>query len=228
VADEIWNRQPGESAIAFLAFKAYLGLPVGKRSIDAAAQVVGLVKAAEGRRKRAPGRVWAWSAKHEWVERSAAFDAHVDAEDNATLISERKAWRKHQRQLTHALSMRLTGALAKTDFSSLNPSQLVYTLRSIIALRNAALGLDRPEADGAGDRPAGAVTETVPPNLDRFELHPDILAAASLVLSNHEWRTEPAVEQLDSTGEPPASADPGGEIEHHASDAIATQVENES
>jgi hypothetical protein len=235
VANKLWERQPGESEKAYRAFRAYLELPAGKRSIDEAAKSVGLTRRARVERSgsaRAPSRVYAWSAENRWVERSAAFDAHVDAEDNEALIAERKMWRKQQRSITHAMAMRLTGALSRANFDLMSAGQIVSSLRVVIAMRNEALGMDNiTEHDGG--RPAGDVAMI--PAIDlldpaQYGVTPEILAATIAILDVHEHKpapaaeepdapSEPAVEDPDSTGEPPASADPGGEIGDHDSEA---------
>src|SRR6266566_2108084 len=61
---EPWERQPGETPRSFEAFRAYLDLGP-KRSLAAV-------------RRTGAGRTEAWSARHGWVRRAAAWDAHLE------------------------------------------------------------------------------------------------------------------------------------------------------
>jgi hypothetical protein len=235
VANKPWERQPGESPKAYQAFAAYLELAPGSRSVDAAAKAVGLSRGVQGGRQgsaRAPSRVWAWSAENRWVERVAAWDAHVAAEDHAVLLEERKTWRKQQRQITYGLAMRLAKSLSGANFDLMSPGQLVSSLRVAIAMRNEALGLDRSEPDGAV-----AVTEAPAINLDpaMYELTPEILAATTLILQAHEYKPDPAAEELDAPIEPasaeiagPGSAGVPAVETDQDGDATGVQVTDES
>lgn len=62
---EPWDRQPGETPKSYEAFKAYLHLGPG-RSLAAV-------------RRNGAGRAEAWSSRHGWVRRAAAWDAHLEA-----------------------------------------------------------------------------------------------------------------------------------------------------
>jgi hypothetical protein len=84
-----WLRRPGEPPRAYAAFKAYVELGE-KRSLDAVtAQLSGRSNErapsgpqagpARERRPQASGRVKAWCREWSWVDRAAAFDAHMTA-----------------------------------------------------------------------------------------------------------------------------------------------------
>lgn len=60
-----WNRRDDEGGQAYAAFRAYLELGAAKRSHTAVAAAVSKSRAIVGR----------WSAEHDWVERSAAWDS---------------------------------------------------------------------------------------------------------------------------------------------------------
>ncbi|MDR1439920.1 MAG: hypothetical protein LBJ10_07910 [Clostridiales bacterium] len=65
---EPWERQPGEGAKAFAAFAAYRDMGAGDRSIRKVAQ--NLAKSATAIKE--------WSARWEWQNRCAAWDAELD------------------------------------------------------------------------------------------------------------------------------------------------------
>jgi hypothetical protein len=68
---------PGESSRAFRAFLKYRDLgPL--RSIDAVAAIDASSADKAKRKHRASGVYGRWSSKNHWVERVAAYDAHVE------------------------------------------------------------------------------------------------------------------------------------------------------
>lgn len=62
-----WDRVEGESAKAYAAFCKYRDLKPDRRSLNAAYGG-----------GRAPGYWAEWSSQFRWVERAAAYDAHLD------------------------------------------------------------------------------------------------------------------------------------------------------
>lgn len=80
-----WERQPGETDVAYAAFRAYRDLGPG-RTIDKAVTILlekwGDTAIKDRRSERSftsyQGRAGQWSSKNLWVERSSAWDAHVD------------------------------------------------------------------------------------------------------------------------------------------------------
>ena len=69
-----WDRQEGESAAAYLAFQAYLGLGP-KRSLDAAYRGRYQKSNKKVTNERASGTWRKWSAENKWADRAAAWDA---------------------------------------------------------------------------------------------------------------------------------------------------------
>jgi hypothetical protein len=67
----IWDRQPRESAQAYEAARTYFMLGAD-RSLEAVAQRLHKSKTIAGR----------WSARHSWVGRAAAYDAHMQLIDD--------------------------------------------------------------------------------------------------------------------------------------------------
>lgn len=69
-----YEQQPRESSPAFRAFAIYRDLGAARSLAAAYASYSGAKPGI------APGHWNAWSGKHRWVERAAAYDAHLDAE----------------------------------------------------------------------------------------------------------------------------------------------------
>lgn len=100
---DIWERQPGEPVQAFHAFRHYRDLG-DLRTIDKAAlthRTLCKTKQADGgvgaeTRKRAPQIWWKWSTLYRWVDRVAAYDAHVDKEARAA--AEAKILKRREQQ----------------------------------------------------------------------------------------------------------------------------------
>ena len=67
-----FERQEGESFRAFAAFVIYRELPPTERSLKRA------YSEHNGKPSKVPGFWSQWSVKHEWTERAAAYDAHLD------------------------------------------------------------------------------------------------------------------------------------------------------
>lgn len=109
-----WDRRAGESARAFAAFTAYCRMAAGERSIDEA------WRRAKGRTQGSADGQWkAWAAAHEWVNRAAAWDEHLAAEQRR---EQEAVWRRlvdeyaeQQRRLHEAALKGAVSLLAKTN-----------------------------------------------------------------------------------------------------------------
>ena len=80
---KIWEKREGETAKAFEAFTAYRDLGPS-RSLSKAAEVY------YGRSGASLGHLERWSSEHEWVRRSAAYDAHLDQQRLEVIEQTRK------------------------------------------------------------------------------------------------------------------------------------------
>lgn len=84
---EAYDRQEGESSKAFAAFCSYRDLGPS-RSVDAA---YCLHSGAEPGTKQASGNFKRYATTQNWVERSAKFDAAIDAQNRQMLMERNKA-----------------------------------------------------------------------------------------------------------------------------------------
>jgi hypothetical protein len=62
--DAAWERQPGDSARSFEAFRIYANLPTSERSLARAAEIVG----------KSHQQLLVWSSRDDWVFRTKAWD----------------------------------------------------------------------------------------------------------------------------------------------------------
>ena len=75
-----WDKQPGETPKAFVAFSAYLAMEPKKRSV-LAAYLSTLEEAEKGRKGqiKSPPTSWRdWAFDHDWKARAAAYDTYND------------------------------------------------------------------------------------------------------------------------------------------------------
>src|SRR5690606_22056440 len=91
-----WERRPNETAKAHQAFSVYRGLDPQARSLDAAYRRYRGDKRATKGPQRAPGYFARWSIRHNWVNRAAAWDDHLEAE---RLWQDRNVWLARQKEL---------------------------------------------------------------------------------------------------------------------------------
>ena len=70
------DRQPGENPRQYAAFSAYLQLPAGERSINAAYRKSRRVAESRG---SAPPNWRNWAERFRWAERAEAWDSHLCA-----------------------------------------------------------------------------------------------------------------------------------------------------
>jgi hypothetical protein len=87
-----WERQPGETEAAYVAFCSYRDLGA-ERSLNAAYSTDG---------KRAPGQWAKWSAQNQWVARAEAYDDYLEGE--VRRLRER-SWVRMQAHLDHRRRM---------------------------------------------------------------------------------------------------------------------------
>lgn len=97
---EFWERQPGETSKAFYAFTMYRDMGA-KRSLTNVARMYNAETNMRGQMAR-------WSRKWRWVERSHAYDNHLDGiarEEKEAVIKKMKA-----RHLTLSLALQSKAA----------------------------------------------------------------------------------------------------------------------
>lgn len=128
-----WEPRKGESGPAFAAFAAYRDLGP-QRSIQ---------KAAQNQSKATP-TLKAWSRKHHWVDRAAAYDTYIDRRRREM---DEEEWRiansRHRAigaHMTSAVLRRLAGHKA-TKVAALDPNEMNW--RDVRSLAQSAIAIDR-------------------------------------------------------------------------------------
>jgi len=100
---EPWERQLGEGAKPFEAFKIYRDMGVGKRGIRKVVQEL----------NKSHTLIARWSTEHAWVERVNQYDAHLDKLQLEKEEKERKEMSElHIKTARSMLSKALTGLQA--------------------------------------------------------------------------------------------------------------------
>src|SRR6516164_8756210 len=145
---EPWEQQTGESSRAYGAFCAYRDLGP-RRSLRAAAT------AFYGRASAALERqLDNWSRAFSWVERTSAWDGHLDAEARAAQEEARHDMVKRHLQEALALQSKALERLRALVPEELQPADLLRYIVEAAKLERLALGepdtVQRHELTGPG------------------------------------------------------------------------------
>ena len=117
-----YERQPGESDRAFAAFCCYRDLGP-KRSLD---EVGKRLYGDHTRRKRgSTGRVREWSAKWNWRERGAAWDAHLDRQTCESQEQARREMGERHARVAVALQEKAIQRLKAMKLEELSSADLL-------------------------------------------------------------------------------------------------------
>ena len=92
--ENLWERQPGETARSFAAFCAYRDLGPRGRGVNVVAQNLNVSRTL----------IAGWSAEHEWVRRAEAYDDFLDRERRAAELEAMKEMTKRHVDLGRALA----------------------------------------------------------------------------------------------------------------------------
>lgn len=126
---ELWQRQPGETDKAYVGFLCYRDLEPHERTVDKAFDCYRQQAGKKPATHRASGYFVEWYQKHNWPERCAAWDNHVDGLEKHAFINQRIK-NKQQRIMSLAgLHGKAVQALAKADMGEITISELVNALR---------------------------------------------------------------------------------------------------
>ena len=167
-----WEQQPGESARAFGAFCAYRDLGPRRSLRAAAAAFYGQPSAARER------QVDKWSRAFRWVERTSAWDRHLDAEAcQAQEEARREMAVRHVRE-ARALQAKALERLRALRPEELGPADLLRYFVEAAKLERLALGepdtVQRHEMTGRGGGPL------------HFSLEDAVAAARELEEAEHD------------------------------------------
>lgn len=148
-----WDRQERESAKAWDAFKAYRDMGPRERSTHRVAQEL----------SKSETIVKRWSSMWDWVERAAAFDAHVDAQWQAELMA--KQGDAVKALLESALLLRTKAhdyllKLTDDELSKLKPEVVIkMMLAASRMISDAYAAASKPRPDDNADDVAAIIAE---------------------------------------------------------------------
>ena len=169
-----WERQPNEeSPAAWNAFQKYRDMGI-RRTLDAVDLELYPPAAPETRppsakRRRRNGTVSAWSIRHNWVARAAAWDAECDREARLAQIEEVREMGVRHAQLARALQARAVEALQSLSPADMAATDILRYLIEAAKLERLALGepTDRSEQKVSGGTSLVVVERLVPVRGDK-------------------------------------------------------------
>ena len=117
-----WDRQPGESAIAYQNFCFYRELAPAKRSLAAAYRASCAAKSKVP--KYNPSERWSiWRDKHDWFGRTVAYDQHyADVRASEIELAVRKEARAYAQRVIHIsgqATLAETAAVAQSNIADI-------------------------------------------------------------------------------------------------------------
>ena len=124
-----WYRLKGESRKAYEAFAVYRDLGAARSQAKVAER---LGKSLELMKR--------WSAKHEWVDRAASFDANEEFELMSAEREERIKMRRNDAKIARMMMEKAVDALQLVDPKDLSPAQLRELIMDGAKLQRLALG----------------------------------------------------------------------------------------
>jgi uncharacterized protein YnzC (UPF0291/DUF896 family) len=124
-----WFRQKGESRKAYEAFAVYRDLGAARSQAKVAER---LGKSLELMKR--------WSAKHEWVDRAASFDANEEFELMSAEREERIKMRRNDAKIARMMMQKAVDALQLVEPKDLSPTQLRELIMDGAKLQRLALG----------------------------------------------------------------------------------------
>jgi hypothetical protein len=140
VINPLWERQPGESTQAFAAFVIYRDLGAARSLRASYARQKGVE---DGPELRANGRLYAWSADHNWVERAAAWDAEQDRIRRQAHQEEVAAMSRRHVQVARLFQNQVVKrfqALTDNEVMALKPFELAKFFELAVKVEREALG----------------------------------------------------------------------------------------
>lgn len=124
-----WEKQKGESAQAFEAFKTYRDMGAARSNAKVGRQL--------GKSKQLMDQ---WSKRWMWVARAEAYDMEQDRIERAELAEYRRQMHKRHRQLASTVQSRLIEFLTSIDGTEMTYAQVASLLSASTQLERLAVG----------------------------------------------------------------------------------------
>lgn len=122
----LWERQPGESELAWKAFTTYLHLE--KRTVHEVCELLSKTRQ----------QITRWKTKWFWEERVRAYDNELEHEAFDAAIKERKEMNRRHINLAMHLQKAVVDALQSKDFSQMSDKDIVSFVRMATELERGA------------------------------------------------------------------------------------------
>lgn len=140
--DKPWERQRGESAQAYEAFSAYLGMGT-ERSTRAVAQKLG----------KSASLIQRWSRDKEWQERVRAYDNDVEREARKKAVADRKAMTERHIGIAMQLQKKALEALGSLSVEDMSPKDVKEFIKMATDLERLNRTLEEESAAAKDDGP---------------------------------------------------------------------------
>lgn len=138
-----WERQPGETAKQFQAFRLYMDMPAHQRGVRKVQQKLGL---------KSNRHLFKWSAKHKWVQRAVLWDDEqarirvLAANEKARAMADR-----HYNVADHMLAIaavqleQLSSKARQTqaageEWDYLKPGEVARWLKAVVDVQRVSVG----------------------------------------------------------------------------------------
>lgn len=144
-----WERQKGESRVAFEAFEVYRDQQGRRSRRTVAAQLA-----------KSQQLMARWQVRWSWVSRVAAYDDEQDRLWREEVARARVDMARRHSQLARGMLSKITQRIVNMDAEKLTLSDVEKWLRTAAEVERKAYG-DRDETDDAVKLAAGSITELV-------------------------------------------------------------------
>ena len=124
-----WFRQKGESRIAYEAFAIYRDLGAARTLAKVATHLgksIDLIKC--------------WSARWEWVDRAASFDANEEWERMVSMREQRTQMFVNDAKIARMVKQKVVDRLATLDANELSPTQMAHWFEVAVKVERLSLG----------------------------------------------------------------------------------------
>jgi hypothetical protein len=135
-----WERQPGESDKAYVAFRTYRDQEPPRRLADVCVSL-----------SRSMTLIARWSAKHKWLDRAAHYDTNVERTRAAGTAEARREMNDRHAMLAKAMSAKVAKRIQDLSPDELSPGELGRWMQTISLVERLALGEATERTERTGD-----------------------------------------------------------------------------
>jgi len=167
---EPWERREEETTVAFEAFATYRDMGL-KRSCDRVAKQLG----------KSNTLIERWCTRHEWVDRSAAWDARLDEQARESVVDQVREMAERHIKLARGFLSKVAERLLQLRPEELTPTEVIRWGEVAVRLERMSMGevadgVKKVEVTGAD---GGPIQVTDPDDLTDEQLA--VIAAPAIV-----------------------------------------------